>query len=230
MRALILPVSLLTLLLLSCRVTEKNMPGTYQEQRSPGTWITLKEDRSFEFVMDASGKAAPSLAGNPPLNFITGGEWIFDHRSVILNSHSRDSSVSTATLIDSIARFTSISSFHFWNRYGQPVPIRSILLPPFRPKPHYGNSLYFFAQDFKRADTLKFYFIGYPVFTYPGSIPYSIGNNMHKITLLEPYRQDVFINAIFSARKNRLQSDDGQLLFRKKNKAPVSGLIHNFVP
>ena len=151
------------------------------------------------------------------LNFLTRGTWDLNSNHVTLNSSASDSLNVDYSFTDSITRFTSITSFNFWNRYGDPVFIRSIQLFRAKPKPHFGNSLYLFAQDFQRTDTLVFQFDGYPDFTYPGSIPYAIGNNTHKIILHEPYRSSAFNNTILIPKKNKLVSSQNSTVFTKKN-------------
>jgi hypothetical protein len=135
---------------------------------------------------------------------------------LVLKTLSTEQYSTNSSINDSITRFTNISSFNFWNRYGDPVSIRSIVVPPARPKPHFGNSLYFFSQDFKETDTLKFYFDGYPPFKFPGSIPSTIGNNIHKIILQEPYRPAPFPELSFLVKKNKLIYNSGKVKFEKK--------------
>jgi hypothetical protein len=58
---------------------------------------------------------------------------------------------------------------------------------------------------------------GYPDFNYPGSIPYAIGNNTHKIVLHEPYRSTAFNNTVLIPKKNRLLFPKNDIVFTKKN-------------
>ncbi|MBO9659836.1 MAG: hypothetical protein J7527_13535, partial [Chitinophagaceae bacterium] len=124
------------------------------------------------------------------LLYFAGGKWSTNKSQLVLIPSSDKESCSTAMAEDSISRFTSISSINFWNRFGEQVKIRAIKIAKSQLKPHFGNSLYFFAQDFKRSDTLVFYLEGYRPFVYPGSIPGALGDNIHKITLYEPNHQD----------------------------------------
>ena len=214
MRTPFLSSILLITALSACKLTGNNVAGSYRQEGNEETRLVLYRNNTFDFI-----HAPPKEnTENTALSFFSSGKWKFENKSVILDSRQPDSSMGTKLVNDSITRFTNISSFSFWNRYGQPVTIRSILLPPARLKPHYGNSLYFFGQDFARTDTLKFYLTGYPVFTYPGSIPHAVGNNIHKITLMEPYEADAFSRTRFTARHNHLQAEDSTLRFNKKFK------------
>ena len=203
--------------LLSCKMTADNVAGIYQQENRTSRLI-LKKDKTFEYAGDKSALIEP---GSPPtsdnLNFLTRGTWEFGSNHVKLHSRDSDSLSVTPAFTDSITRFTSITSFNFWNRYGDPVSIRSIRFLKSKTKPHFGNTLFLFAQDFQRADTLVFQLAGYPDFSYPGSIPYAIGNNTHKIILHEPYRAAVFNNTVFIPKRNKLLSPQNDIVFTKKN-------------
>lgn len=210
-------IAVLIVVLSSCKLTEDNIVGTYQQKGVTTAKLILKKDRTFEFI----GREPGSFASNPPStnvnpNFITSGTWKLKNKQIWLNSAITDSLRSEEKITDSIARFTSITAFNFWNRYGDPVSIRSIFLPPAKTKPHFGNSLYLFAQDFNKTDTVIFHFDGYPDFVYPGSVPYSIGNNMHKIILREPYRPAVFNNSTLLCKKNKILLPGDNIAFIKK--------------
>jgi hypothetical protein len=204
------------ILLSACRVTEKNITGTYYPKNNQLTRLTLKEDKTFELACLHPGTDSLLLPSYPSYNFYTSGIWELDKNKLVLTSIHPGAISVTRGIEDSIVRFTNISCFSFWNRYGEPVLIRYILLPPARAKPHFGNSLYYFAQDFKDTDTLRFYFDGYPPFDFPGSIPDAIGNNMHKITLNEPYLANVFNNMDLKVKRNKLISFTGKVKFTQK--------------
>ncbi len=202
----------------SCKMTADNVAGTYQQESKTSSRLILKKDKTFEFAGNNGALENPgnrSISTN--LNFLTRGTWELRSKQVMLNSSASDSLGQEYYFTDSITRFTSITSFNFWNRYGEPVSIRSIHLSPAKTKLHFGNSLYLFAQDFQRTDTLVFQFEGYPDFRYPGSVSYSIGNNMHKIILHEPYRSSVFNNAVLIPKKNKLLIAQNNIVFTKKN-------------
>ncbi len=208
----------LLLALTSCKLTTETVAGTYQQENRISARLVLKKDKTFEFAGNNSAliDGETSTTGDK-LYFLTSGTWEFSSNYVKLNSRGIDSMSAISAFNDSITRFTSITSFNFWNRYGEPVSIRSIRLGGSKTKPHFGNSLFFFAQDFKRTDTVVFQFEGYPDFSYPGSIPFAIGNNTHKIVLHEPYRSSVFNNTVLVPKKNRLLSPKNDVVFTKKN-------------
>lgn len=202
------------ILIASCKVTEKDITGTWQPGNQQSTRLILKEDKSFEFALLNPATDSLMFPSKTTMNFCTIGQWSLDNNKLVLTSYTGTTSVQPG-IYDSITRFTSLSSFNFWNRYGDPVPIRYIVLQS-KTKPHYGNSLFFFAQDFKETDTIRFYFDGYPPFFFPGTIPAAIGNNNHKVILTEPQRNDVFDELSFTAKKNLLSCSAGKLKFQKR--------------
>jgi len=209
-------IALLCLILSSCKITADTVVGTYQQNDGTATRLVIKKDKTFEFIGPVVITSAGYSYSPTDQNVLAAGSWELKNKQLLLNSFATDSLAYESGTTDSIARFTSVTSFNFWNRYGDPVSIRSIRLPGSKSKPHFGNGLYLFAQDFKATDTVRFCFEGYPDFTYPGSVPYAIGNNTHKIILREPYRRSVFDNTIFTCKKNKLLASKNSLAFTKK--------------
>ncbi len=202
--------------LFACRVTQENVTGTYQHHGNRMTSLTLDKDHRFTFVSRVVNIKANDADSTEP-NFFTTGSWKVVKKNLILQSDHSPPNPDEELFSDSISRFTYISSFVFVDPAGEPVSIRQITFYPDKIKPHYGNSLYFFAQDFRKTDTLTFHFLGYPAFKYPGSVPYSYANNMHKITLYDPFRPGFFQQAAvpITARSNRLDLPSPRLHLRK---------------
>jgi len=209
-------IALLCLTLPSCKITADSVVGTYQQKEGTAARLMIKKDKTFEFIGPVIITAAGYSYSPSDQNVLAAGSWEIKNKQLLLNSFTTDSLGYENGTTDSIARFTSVTSFNFWNRYGDPVSIRSIRLPGSKAKPHFGNGLYLFAQDFKSTDTVRFCFEGYPDFTYPGSVPYAMGNNTHKITLREPYRSSVFNQTMFTCKKNKLLALKNNLAFTKK--------------
>jgi hypothetical protein len=216
MKFIIPGIAFFCLTLPSCRVAEENIAGIYLPQTGERTRLILKEDKTFEFALLNPATDTLLFHQQVKMNFFTTGVWQYENKKLVLKSAVTGESNLTTGINDSITHFTNISSFNFWTRFGDPVSIRYILLPPSRPKPHFGNSLYYFAQDFKETDTLKFYFDGYPPFIFPGSVPSTIGNNMHKVVLQEPYLAAAFADLDFTVKKNKLICSSGRVRFEKK--------------
>ena len=208
-------ISLLSFLLTNCRVAEKNITGTYHYGKGRLSRLSLNDDKTFELALLNPATDSLFFHANTSMNFYTNGNWEYKKSNLVLKCATRNPNSPTVMVMDSISRFTNISSFNFWNRYGDPVPIRYIIISSSHPKPHFGNSLYFFAQDFKQTDTLRFYFDGYPPFDFPGSVPSTSGNNTHKIVLSESYKPAALPDIKLLVRKNKLRKKGSRLVFLK---------------
>lgn len=191
--------------------------GTYRPKGHSLTRLQLRGDHTFEFALLDPQKDSLLFPKARGQNFYTRGTWQLEGRKKLALKVDPSITPASTDVQDSITRFTKISSFNFWNRYGDPVPIRYLLIPPSRPKPHFGNSLFFFAQDFNPKDTLQFYFEGYKPVKYPGTIARSIGNNMHNITLVESLKSDVFSKVSFEASARKLRARKTSFTLIKMN-------------
>jgi len=176
---LLIVITLYLFVLASCKVDEKTIPGNYLPKGSRNVEFIFNENKTFDLGMTTSATHYAFRTAQAT------GIWKLENNRLKLMEPK------TPFIDDSITRFTNISCFNFWDNNGDPVSIRYIRVPPEKLKPHFGNSLYFFSQDFKPTDTLTFYFDGFPPFKFPGSVPSTIGNNMHKITMLEPNRHQL---------------------------------------
>ena len=130
----------------SCKMTEGNIIGSYQQKEKIPAKLILKKDETFEFTGPEIKLIGKSYSATTNQYFLTTGTWQLSGKKLILNSFITDSLENGNRVTDSIARFTSITSFNFWNRYGDPVSIWSIMLPSSKTKPYFGNNLYFLRK------------------------------------------------------------------------------------
>ena len=127
-------------------MTEGKITGSYQQKEKISVKLILRKDKTFEFAGPEITLVNKSYSAATSQYFLTTGTWQLSGNKLILNSFLTDSLESENRVTDSIARFTSITSFNFWNRYGDPVSIWSIMLPSSKTKPHFGNNLYFLRK------------------------------------------------------------------------------------
>jgi hypothetical protein len=198
----------LALLVVSaCNPANRSVDGTYYLQGDKSTRLILQTDSSFiyrtlekdsfllnkgRFSSYSNGLQLTSLPSNPDIS---------------------------SPFSDSVSFFTSITSFSFWDSEGTGVAIRSIQINNGSAKAHYGNSLYYFDQDFKPADTIRFFFHGYSPLSYPGDIQKLPGNNGHKITLYETYLPGIYHETGFTIGRHQLRCKTLQQTWKKKRKS-----------
>ena len=181
-----------------------------------GTYF-LSADKRSKLVLEEDSSFILNTFKNDSFCYNT-GKFYSRHHTLLLSSLPVDSNTHTATFTDSVSFFTNITSFSFWNKDGEVIPIRRIQIGHQPANAHYGNSLYYFVEDFKATDTLRFYFQGYPTLSYPGNIQSVKGNNGHKITLTETYLPDVYYHTPFLIKRNKLRCKPLNETWKKKQK------------
>ncbi|GEM_PF-733523 len=187
----------------ACKSAKDNVFGTYYLKNKSAT-IILQTDSSFIFKTQTRDST-----------FINKGFFNYTHNNLQLTSLPGNIN-HAQTISDSITFFTSINSFSFWNTENEPIDIRRIQINNDPSKAHYGNSLYYFEQDFKPTDTIRFYFANYPSVSYPGDIKMIPGNNGHKVTLLPVYLPHIFNKNPFIVKRNKLIDKNGKQNWKKK--------------
>ncbi len=201
---------LLFFLTVSCKVTEKNITGTYRLKEVPKTKLLLHKDKTFSFTKNFAQPGPAFFPDSTEMNFQTAGHWqLTKNGLLLLNSFPAITTGNHATIADSVQYNSSITSFSFWDSYGDPVPIRFIKFLPAKIKFHRGNSISFFIEDFNPKDTMEFHFYGYAPVKWPGTTPQDqLQNNTHRITLYEPVRPGYLTNITLTADKKKLVSTD----------------------
>ncbi len=222
MRRLFLSISIFStvslIFLQSCRsVTQVEGGRSFGPGHSPSTLI-FNSDSSFQFSLLDPGSDVLMLPNAPMQCFSTKGNWKTDGRNRWTLHPQQDFSPADSEFHyeDSVSHFINISSFQFLDRFGNPVPIRGIQFGKSKTRPHFGNSLFFFSQDFATTDTIRFYFDGYPTFSYPGSLARTIGNNGHKINFYDPFLPAIDHPIAVHARKGGLYLTGSPVSLRQK--------------
>jgi hypothetical protein len=200
---------LVALILFGCKVSEKNLAGTYRLKGVSQTRLVLRDDKTFEFVKCFSAPGPVFFPDSTELNFNAKGNWHMNAGKLVLNSNGNETLVKPVPEKDSITPNTTITSFSFWNEYGEAVPIRVMKFPQDKIKLYKANTISFFAGDFGRTDTLEFHFYGYRPVKWPGSFPRQMADNYsHHITLYEEERIGFFKDLALEVRPGKLLSTD----------------------
>ncbi|HEX6193047.1 MAG TPA: hypothetical protein VFZ42_11820 [Chitinophagaceae bacterium] len=199
---------LLAFIICSCKVTEHNIAGTYRLKSPSRTKLVLNKDKTFEFVKNFEEPGPLFFPDSTDLNYHTSGRWQLNNDQLILNSFTGESGEFARQAKDSVTHKTDITSFSFWNQYGDPVPIRLIRFPANRTKLHKSNVISFFAEDFVNTDTLEFHFYGYLPYQWLSTPGATSSNSQHRITLYEQTRQGFFQNVILTTDRKKLVSPD----------------------
>ncbi len=206
----------LSILLFSCKVSEKNIAGTYRLNQPSRTQLVLKNDKTFEFVKNFSEPGPVFFPDSTEFNYRTSGNWTLSpNGSLILNSFTGQQPALKQPA-DSILNNPAMTSFSFWNEYGDPVNIRFMKFPPDKIKLYKANSISFFAEDFDKKDTLEFHFYGYAPVKWPGNFS-AASNGSHSVTLFEEQRHGFFKNVALKAQRKKLLAADKSFALYKKD-------------
>jgi hypothetical protein len=209
---------LFMLLVISCTVTEKNMSGIYRLHSPSRSMLVLHEDHRFEFVKNFAQPGPAFFPDSTELNFRTAGNWQRDQRGLLLlNSFTGNHENAEEQVRDSVTRNTDISSYSFWDQYGDPLPIRLIRFPANRAKLHKSNIVSFFAEDFAAWDTIEFHFYGYRPYRWIITPAERMNNHQHRITLYEPFRAGYFKDkALVPGRKKITDPEKSFALYKSR--------------
>jgi hypothetical protein len=196
-------------LVCSCSVTEQKLAGVYKLKGGSRTQLVLKRDKTFEFVKNFSEPGPVFLPDSTEMNFRTAGNWVLDNKKqVVLNSFGNGKNAIPVREKDSIIANTTITSFSFWNSYGDPVSIRFMKFPTDKIKLYKANTISFFSGDFGKTDTLEFHFYGYAPIKWPGQFHQMADNASHRVTLFEEERPGYFSQLTLSTKGKKLISSD----------------------
>lgn len=196
--------------LFSCSISERKIAGTYHLKEESRTRLVLHKDNTFEFVKNFDEPGPVFFPDSTERNFRTKGNWTLnEEKKVVLNSFNNKTLTPSLHDRDSIIPNTTLTSFSFWNHYGDPVAIRFIKFPPDKIKLYNANTISFFAGDFAKTDTLEFHFYGYRPVKWPNHFIQNMADNFsHRVTLFEEHRDGFFSNVIFFPSKKKLISPD----------------------
>jgi hypothetical protein len=204
------------LIFCSCSVTEKTVAGTYRLKGPSKTKLVLNKDKTFEFVKNFSEPGPVFFPDSTEMNFRTTGNWMLDrNKKIVLNSFPDEAGMKPVREKDSVITNTTITSFSFWDSYGDPVSIRFMKLPPAKIKLYKANSISFFAGDFGKTDTLEFHFYGYHPVKWKGQFQQMADNFSHRITLYEEPRPGYFKQLPLIFKRKKLVSSDNSFALYK---------------
>lgn len=199
----------------SCHSSRNAVVGTYSLQTSPRTYLKLIDNGRFEFVKNLSEPGPAFFPDSLELNFKTSGTWRLEKgRKLVLNSDLSEKK--TPGFSDTATINPSLTSFSFYNEYGDPVAIRFMKFPPNKIKLYKGNSISFFSGDLTAADSLEFHFYGFRPVSWPADFANKdTANHSHTITLYQDNRPGFFKAQVFYIRKNKIISRDRSIALHR---------------
>jgi hypothetical protein len=201
-KTILLATMICLALFVSCKVSEKDFPGSYSLERFPKTILTIKSDNTFEF---SKNNPNPYLHpfDHPSENYcITKGSWEKIKHNVITLTSQSDSLIYPLFEIKSTApREQDISYFTFYDTFGDTVRLLYTQLSDGAWMGRLHGTSPYTALDLTKRDTFEFHFYGYrPVNFISGQRK----NMDYHITLKPEFQPNFFDKTAFRIKKKKI--------------------------
>jgi len=186
----------------SCKVTEKDIPGSYKLDRFPKTTLKINADKTFEFIKNNPNPYLHPFDHSDEYFSITKGKWaIRDDQTISLTSQSDTLVYPLVTVQSSPARDKEWSYFAFVDTYGDTIKILYVQYTDNSIKAALHRSMDYCMEDLIKRDTLEFHFYGYRPFTF---ISGQKMNQDYTVTLKPAFQPNFFIETAFRVKRDQL--------------------------
>jgi hypothetical protein len=192
----------LILIILSCKVSEKDMVGLYELNRFPKTTLKINADKSFEFVENYPNPYLHPFDHPDEYYAYTKGTWQVDDKKNMLLTSQKDTLIyPLASLKTSPANDKNSSNFKFFDSYGDLVKILYVKYSDSSEVSAFHKSMDSFDEDLTKRDTLEFHFYGYKPYTFLSS---NKTNQDYIITLKPSFYPNFFVGKKLKPKCNKL--------------------------
>jgi hypothetical protein len=209
------------LIVSSCKITRDNLTGGFSCKPIPTIRLNLYKDSTFEFIKINKNPYLHPFEHPDEYFFVSTGYWkLSSSKELILNSkpNSRYSYKSPQVIEKPRANVLS-SHFAFYDLYKKPVDILYVELQDKSTVMVLHRSMPDFSYDFSKGDTLKFYFYGYPPYTF---IKNKRPTADYEIRLLPNLNSNYFSDKKLKAHKNRIVDANNKVVFKRmKNDSTI---------
>lgn len=186
----------------SCKVTEKDIIGSYQLDRFPKTTLTINADKTFEF--SKNNRNPYLLPFDHPDEYYadTKGTWqAVDKKTIVLTSQSDTLIYPLVSVATAPARDKKWSYFTFYDTYGDTVQVLYVQFTDSSISAEMHRSMDYFTEDLTKRDTLEFHFYGYRPYVFMGRRKV---NQDYSITLKPGFQPNFFRRTEFRLKRKQL--------------------------
>lgn len=195
-------LTLLFILISSCKVTEKDMIGLYKLDRFPKTTLKINSGKTFEFSKNNRNPYLHPFDHPEEYYVNTKGTWqTVDKKTISLTSQSDTLIYPLASLNTYPARDKNWSYFTFYDTYGDTVKVLYVQYIDSSISAAMHRSMDYFTEDLTKRDTLEFHFYGYRPYTL---ISGQKVNQDYKITLKPSFQPNFFNGTEFRIKRKKL--------------------------
>jgi len=214
-------VLLLVLFVTSCKITRDDMVGTFVYKKTPTIRLRTFKDSTFEFIKITKNPYLHPFEHPDEYFLITAGYWKYNSsKDLILNSEANFRYTYKSPRVTARPPADSKDShFVFNDLYRNRVNIVYVELEDKSIVMIFHQSMKDFSFDLSKSDTLKFYFYGYPPYTF---INDKKPPSNYEITLFPNLNPNYFNKRKFKIHKNKIVDESNKASFKHiKNDSTV---------
>jgi hypothetical protein len=195
-------LALLFINIFSCKMTEKDIAGSYTFVTNPKTILKINPDRTFEFSVNNRNPYLHPFDHPDQYFFDTKGTWKFIAKKRLSLSSQTDTLIYPLASIQTYpAKDPKWSNFVFFDRYGDTIKILYVQYADSSISMAMHRSMDYKMEDLSKRDTFEFHFYGYP--------PYKLITGMktnqdYKITLKPSFQPNYFKGTAFRIKRMQL--------------------------
>jgi len=194
--------TLYVLLVSSCKVTEKDIVGSYQLDRFPKTTLKINSDKTFEFSKNNRNPYLHPFDHPDEYYADTKGTWqTVDKKTISLTSQSDTLTYPLISVVTQPARDKKWSHFTFYDKYGDTVKVLYVQYTDSSISAAMHRSMDYFTEDLTKRDTLEFHFYGYRPYVFIGG---QKANQDYSITLKPSFQPNFFRGTEFRIKRKQL--------------------------
>jgi hypothetical protein len=195
-------LTLFVLLVSSCKVTEKDIIGSYQLDKFPKTTLTINSDKTFEFSKNNRNPYLHPFDHPDEYYADTKGIWqMVDKRTIALTSQTDTLIYPLVSVLTQPARDNRRSHFTFYDKYGDTVKVLYVQYADSSISAAMHHSMDYFTEDLTKRDTLEFHFYGYRPYVFIGGRK---DNHDYRITLKPTFQPNFFRRTEFRIKRKQL--------------------------
>lgn len=202
MTKIICLLTILIFIIASCKVTEKDIAGSYQLDRFPKTTLIIDTDKTFEFSKNNPNPYLHPFDHPDQFFSVTKGSWKTIGKKIISLTSQMDTVIYPLVTIQATqARNNEWSYFTFYDTFGDTVKVLYVQFTDSSISAAMHRSMDYYTEDISKRDTLEFHFYGYRPYTF---ISGKKINQDYAITLKPAFQPNFFIETEFKVKRNQL--------------------------
>jgi hypothetical protein len=198
----------------SCKVTELDLIGSFSLEKVPKTTFTFNKDKTFSFTRINPNPYLHPYDHPDEYYLTTRGRWGFVSKNIVEIVSQLDTVIYPLATIDKKEpQYDSISSFKFYDVYGDQVKVLYVQKTDSSIVASLHRSMDYFTCNLKNEDNLEFHFYGYQPYKF---ITGQNQNSDYSITLRPYFKPGFFFRRQYKVSNNKIRDIRVGADFKKK--------------